>query len=415
MRGKTRMIKNRTSALAVFLLLLFPVAVFAADTGVRSRTFLLDRETVFEENILTLYEYVDLSTSDIAGQGISLHASGWGRYDFDSPDNGDRDDGELSYAYISVPFDMKYGKVNIGRQYVFAGVASEQIDGLSVDYSRSGFGVNIFGGSPPELDIDDRTGDSMYGGRLSHELPGIYEIGVSYLKEQNDSEDFREEYGVDVWLSPVPSLIEVQGISAYNEETSGWMEHSYRLTIGGYRPVRVYGEYSELDYEHFFQTATTAAFKTVLLTPDESYKATGGGIEVFSGPVQLIGRYKHFNYDQMGDADVYGGGITYSGNILSAGAFADRTDGDVDEVKYDMYRAFVSAVGEKLDLTLDYVLVAYDVEINGVDDTTAATGSLGYMPVKGLKTSVEATYSETPEFEKETRGMFKIDYRFGRL
>ncbi|NIR68154.1 MAG: hypothetical protein GWO10_31325, partial [candidate division Zixibacteria bacterium] len=64
-------------------------------------------------------------------------------------------------------------------------------------------GMTLFGGSPPELDFDNRRGDAIYGGRLSHQLSGVYEIGASYVKEDNDGDDFREEYGADLWISPV--------------------------------------------------------------------------------------------------------------------------------------------------------------------------------------------------------------------
>jgi hypothetical protein len=402
------------AVLALVLICLCPVPAYSVDVAGRSRTILTDRETVFEDNILRLYEYVDISAGEISDSRLSVHASGWGRYDFDTPEEGDRDEGDLSYAYLALPVDSIHSRLRIGRQYVYAGAAPEQMDGLYMTFNRSGFGAGLFAGSPPGLDDDDRSGDSMYGGRLSHQMAGLYEIGASYLKEQNDSDDFREEYGGDIWISPI-SWLSVQGRSLYNNETDGWAEHAYRITVSG-TMVMVFGEYAALDYEHFFQASTTSAFSAALLTPDESYTSSGGGVTLLlPDGLQAAGRYKHYSYEQAGDADTYGGDISYAGDVISAGLSAGRTNGDTDEQKYDMYRAFVSATGETLDLTLDGVLVAYDVEINGTDQSAVATGALGYRPMKSLRIGIEGTYSETPQFENETRGLFKIDYRFGEI
>jgi len=404
----------RGAALALAFVCLLPALAFSADIAGRSRTLLTDQETVFKENLLRLYEYVDLAARDIGDNKISVQASGWGRYDFDTPVTGDRDDGELSYAYVSMPIEPLHARVNFGRQYITMSAAPEQVDGLYLSSRISGFGIDVFGGSPPSLDADNRSGDSIYGGRLSHQMPGVYEIGASYLKEQNDSTDFREEYSGDIWLSPV-SWLNVEGQSLYNNETDGWAEHSYRLNLG-VQQVKLYGEYSKVDYEHFFQATTTDAFSSVLISPKESYDATGGGLVFsFSNGAQVIGHYKHYSYDIAGDADTYGGDINYAGEMFSAGVSAGRTNGDVDELKYDLYRAFISASGDTLDVTLDGVLVAYDVKINDTKQSVAATATLGYKPVKNLRVGVDGTYSETPEFKNETRGMFTIDYEFGEL
>ncbi len=373
------------------------------------------RETVFEENVVRIYEYVDLSARDMGETGVSLNAAGWGRYDIETPEDNDRDEGELSYAYLVIPVEGIHSRVSLGRHFVYAGVSSEQVDGVSLSTGLSELGMTLFGGSPPELDFDNRRGDAIYGGRLSHQLSGVYEIGASYVKEDNDGDDFREEYGADLWISPVRWL-SLQGASTYNEITSEWMEHIYRLSVGPPETVRVYGEYSEVEYEHFFQTATSSVFSFDWIDPDESYVLTGGGIEIMiSSSASFLARYRHYDYDLSGEADTYGGGLTYGGETVSVGVSADRTDGDVDELRYTLYRAYLSLSGEKADLTLDAVQVAYDETREGVDETITATGAIGYRPVKNLRTGIEVTYEENPLFEHETRGLLKIDYRFGKI
>ncbi|NIP44764.1 MAG: hypothetical protein GWO28_19125, partial [candidate division Zixibacteria bacterium] len=48
---------------------------FSADISGKATTFLNARETVFEENVVRIYEYVDLSARDMGETGVSLNAA----------------------------------------------------------------------------------------------------------------------------------------------------------------------------------------------------------------------------------------------------------------------------------------------------------------------------------------------------
>lgn len=396
-------------------ILFLPTGVFAADLVGRSRTFLSAKETVFNENILKVYEYVDLSLYNIGKKDISFHASGWGRYDIENLSGRDRQEGELAYAYVDVPVKAMNARFRLGRQFVFAGAASEQIDGTSITTRISGFGASLFAGSPPELDIDHRGGDSILGWRLSHQKKGLYEVGASYLKEDNDSTDFREEYGADLWLKPAKWL-SLQGTSTYNEITSGWMEHTYRLTAAKSGKLKAYAEYSMVDYGHFFNASTMTAFSNAFVDSQESYSASSLGIEYKPGDsMNYTIRYKSYSYDIAGDADSYGGGVVYTKGSRIAGLSVDRTNGDTEKLRYYMYRAFASFKVKKLDITGDLTLLDYDAKTASTDQTLSATGAIGYRLKDNLRTGLELTYEENPLFNSETRALLKLNYRFGAV
>jgi hypothetical protein len=113
---------------------------------------------------------------------------------------------------------------------VFEGVAAERVDGA---YARTdlagGLGISAFGGSPVEVGIDTPGNNIIYGARLSHQLPNLYGIGVSFLKEEKNDTDFRKEQGVDLWFRPIE--VELLGRSSIMPTRRG-DEHTYNLIFG---------------------------------------------------------------------------------------------------------------------------------------------------------------------------------------
>jgi len=103
---------------------------------------------------------------------------------------------------------------------VFEGVAAERVDGI---YARTdlakGFGVSAFGGRSVDSDVSNIHGDvsdSIYGAHVTHQMAGLYKIGVSALKEEKDSADYRKEEGIDVWVHPY-NKVDLSGRSSYND------------------------------------------------------------------------------------------------------------------------------------------------------------------------------------------------------
>jgi hypothetical protein len=301
----------------------------------------------------------------------------------------------------------------VGRVLVYEGVASEQIDGL---YGKAdllgGFGAAVFGGVPVETDDDERGGDYGYGGRLSHRQKEYYSIGLSYFTEENDNDDFREEFGIDLWGSPVKK-VHVEGISSYNLETDGWMEHTYTLSLGPYNNLRVNGEYSDVDYEHFFFSTTLSAFDISSLDPDESVQSIGGSAEFdFAEAFTAGAEYKNYGYDLSGSADYYGGLIRYSHGGYAAGASLHRMDGQTDELMYYQYRVYAAKKLGKADVTLDLFDVDYDEEVNDVEHAYAIVAALGYNHASNVRAVVDVEYAENPFFDNEFKAFFKLLLKF---
>ena len=147
---------------------------------------------------------------------------------------------------------------NLGRVMVFEGVAADRVDGA---YARTdlqaNFGISAFGGVPVEVETDQPGNNVIYGARLSHQVPGLYRIGISALKEEKNSEDFRKVEGVDLWLRPV-NKVELLGRSNYNAITKEWMENTYVLVLGPFANLRFNTTASSINYKDYFTGATSA-------------------------------------------------------------------------------------------------------------------------------------------------------------
>jgi hypothetical protein len=400
------------SVCALLALLMAVPDCQGAETDVTSRTYASLRESVSGESIAPLYEYLDLSVSNMGRSGISFHASGWVRFDLaEESTPGDDLNQDLSYAYFRIPI-RSLAVFMVGRTYVFEGVAAEQVDGAHVRVALpAGLGLALYGGSPVETDLDDRDGDLLYGARFSQGSYGTYEVGVSYLKEDNDGDDFREEAGVDIWYRPFDGL-QVEGLSSYNAETSGWMEHAYSVALGPWDGLRVTGDYQSLEYEHFFHSPTTSAFDRAALDPQEDLVSVGGGVDfTFLGSSTAWAGVTHYDYDLSGEADRYRAGFDFELENYRAGISVGRTDGETDQLAYYDYRAYASKRFGRADVSVDLYDVSYDEEIAGKEHAYAASAALGVDIRDGLRVVADVEYAENPFFDEEVKGFFQLIYR----
>jgi hypothetical protein len=402
---------------AAVLSLFCAVTVLAQDISVSSRTFVTSQQTISEEDIIRMYEYIDIDIPRIIGQNISFHASGWGRFSIEEePDDDERTEGELTYAHLDFTIDALNSMLSVGRQFTFWGPAVEQFDGVSMENAFHGFSTKLFGGSPPKLDInpdDNREGDVIYGGRVGHSIAGRYQIGAAYVKEINDSKEFREELGLDLWLSPTHWFM-FEGDSGYNSETDGWSNHNYRLTLGRPTKVNVFGEYANLDYENYFSASTTSAFDHLLMDHDESYVLTGGGLIVpLMDGLNALLKLRQYDYKESGHAGSYSGNLVYQYARLSTGLSAIRMNGKTDELRYTMYRAFISGSEGRADGVIDLVGTVYDEPVKDLDMLINLSATYSYSPLDNLRFGLSGTYSETPDFEQEIKGLLSIVFKFG--
>jgi len=402
---------------AVFFLALSPVIASAATLSGESKTYLLDREGFDSNRIVPVYEYLDFSLDGIGSYDVSFHFGGWLSQDLADKSFNKKFDYDLQYAYLSFRRDTANTIVNLGRLMVFEGVAAEHVDGIYAKTDlQHGFAVSGYAGSPVETDFLDGNGDFIYGARLSHGIKNLYEFGFSYLRENGDHSFDREEEGVDLWFRPVKE-VQLVGKSSYSTGwQSGWLEHSYNLALGPFSGFTITPIVSWINYETFFSTATSAAFKFEpdIIDRDERALIIGADAQyAWNSKLIVAADYKNFGYDVAGSANYYGGKLTYKVfESSSVGLGYHRMDGDNERLKYNEYRAWVHDRAGKFDVVVDGLYVAYDEDINGRDYASSVSGAVGYDFSKEWRVEADASYSRNPYYDKDIRGFFKLIYKF---
>ncbi len=404
-------------------LCLLPVLIFSLDARAAalegtSSTYLQSREDIDRNKLLPVYEYLDLSVQDLGTSTVSAHLGGWFRYDLRDDSFGRKTNNDLQYAFLTYRAKESNATVNLGRVMVFEGVAAERVDGI---YARTdlkaGFGISAYGGAPVLTNEGDDSGtNTIYGARVSHQVDGLYTIGLSYLKEEKNSAAFREEEGVDLWLRPVKK-VEVSGRSSYNANTEGWAQHTYNVLFGPFDKLRINAEASHVNYLYFFDGTTNGAFVFTPggpIDPNEKLDLYGAAVSYeFTDKVSASVDYKQYTYAIAGSANYVGANVRYTERkSYAAGASLHRMDGEADRLRYSEYRAYASKKYGKYDLTLDLLDVKYDAPINGVSNAYSATLAAGYETTERLLLGADVEYSKNPDFDRDVRLLVKAVYRF---
>ena len=401
------------------VLLLLPKASSAVSMSGDSVTYMQSRQAADGTKELPIYEYLNLSVQDIGKETISFQFGGWLRYDLkdNTQETGlSRSANDLSYAYLSYFSKTANTAVNLGRVMVFEGVAAERLDGI---YARTdlakNFGVSAFGGNPVETGTDLPGNSSIYGARVSHQVPGLYQIGLSYLKEEKNSMNFRKEEGLDLWLRPI-NKVEFMGKSRYNAETSEWSDHNYVLALGPFYNVRLNTELTSVSYKDYFTASTTAVFKfnPTVINPNEKVSTVGELVSYdVNDKLTISALYKTYTYDIAGDAKYYSGSARYAvAKSWGVGGSLGRMAGDVERLKYKEYRVYGYGKFGKTDATLDYLLVNYDEAINLVRAAQSVTLAATHELTEKIKVGADVEYSKNPDFDKDVRTFFKLIYNF---
>jgi hypothetical protein len=397
-----------------------PVLASGYDFSGQSRTYFQATESIDKTHIQPLYEYLDFKAEDfasIASQNVSFHFGGWARTDLADEAYGKKTNNDLQYAYLTIRKSTANTALDLGRLFIREGVASELVDGA---YARTDFirGVRVaaFGGVPVETNFDGRSGDAIYGGRISEEYPGLYRLGFSYLKERNHSTNFREEEGGDLWFRPV-NWAELLGTSSFNVLTRTWMQHNYNLILGPFYNFSIRAEATHISYRDYFTGTTTSAFNfltTGVIDPNEKLSTGGGELSYSFGKTGLAAEYKKYRYDFAGDAHYYGAKLMYSDpKNWGAGVSFHRMSGETGALRYNDYRAYTYIKFGKADITADLFNVSYDSEINGVKNAYSASLAAGYYIIEQGKLAADIEYAHNPYFDKEVKGFVKFVYNFG--
>lgn len=414
--------------LTLLSLLTLSTPLMAEDFSVsgESTTILRMRTTTDNKDLYPVYEYLRLSTAGKLADGstLGLYMGGWGRVDLvDKSTDRVHSDTDLQYFFLSYRAVKNNTVVNLGRQFVTEGVASEKIDGL---YARSdfasGFGASAFIGQPvitepvPTL----KGADLVYGARVSHSMPKLYTIGVSALKSEADQNSrYREEEAIDLWVYPL-QMVDLTGRSSYNSITSGWMEHAYTLTLSPLTNLKLSTSVTNINYTDYFHNMTNTAFSlnnginNGILQKGEAFTALGlGASYTLLKNFTVSADYKNYDYDIAGSADYFGGKIGYSSpEIITTGFGFHRMEGANDRLRYNEYRLYALKKLGNIEMSADFIDISYDKSINGVKDSFALTGSAGYEINEKLKVGANLEYSRNPDFDREIKGLMKLTYLF---
>ncbi len=422
LKAKRNTFVLHTTAMASLLLLLFlcmPGVSPAASLSGDSSTYMQSRQDADGSKVLGAYEYLNFAVQNIGDETISFHAGGWMHYDFRQDELGRKSPSDLQYFYLSFKSNTDNAIVNLGRVMVFEGVATERVDGA---YARTdlqgGFGVSAFGGSPVETNIDEPGNNVIYGGRLSHQFGDIYRIGLSALREEKDSQDYRKEEGVDVWVHPIDK-VDLTGRSSYNDATKGWMEHTYVLMLGPFAKMRFDTTASWINYDDYFYQATTSALRVLSgqILDDEKVRILGEAASyAVTDKVLIAADLKNYEYTMNGKANYFGGSVKYT--LQEAGGAGigigyHRMDGDTKKLKYNEYRGYGYKKIDKIDVTADVNVVSYDSRINGVKYSYAVALAAQYRLTEAWNIGADVEYSHNPDFNKDTRAFLKLLYHFG--
>ena len=370
------------------------------------------------------YEYLQVDAGKLTEKGLSFHIYGWGRYDFGGDDVFEDDTaGELLYGYLQYTHDMNNLALRAGRFYVFEGVASDAVDGVSLRSDITPwFTLSAYGGQPGALDSSNgRSGDSIAGGRISHHLGSLYDIGVSYKNIQNDGDLAEEFAGVDFSLF-LPANLSLLGFSSYNLDSKGWGEHSYeaRWYAGGFM-IRPY--YQMFNFGDYFtdNKTTPAVFRIQNSRNDEELTVIGGDVTWQPSEIWDFGaKVKSLSYDERDDDAVYYAALaTWHGEeTTQAGGEFGISDGDSDPTSFWLARAFfywdsMSGWLKPAFITGDVVYARYDKSVFGEDSSLFASLALGRNFLGDtLRLKLSGDYSSDPYFDEDIRAMFFATYLF---
>ena len=409
---------KRSAALSLLVLLGGAIApnappADAADISLESRTYVPASGIDGGNDHVLFYEYLALDVDNLGPPGLYVRAGGWGRADLADETYDQKTNGDLQYGFIGWRGQSNNAEGRLGRiSYTGGAARNEVFDGVLFGTDlAAGFDLTLYGGVPEETDNEEgRSGDSLYGARIS-QGGGAYRIGLSYLKEEDDSETAREEAGADLFLAPL-QLIELAGSTLYDLDGDGVARHDYRLALGPFaRRVLLTATWAWTDYAHYFQGTTNEAFDEV--DPEEQLNRVGGQIRVdLDHGLSLTGEYVNYAYDIADSSQSYGGSLDWAGGGRSAGLGYRQVHGDADEDRYQEFRLYATSPVGPVAVAAGVEHLAYDEDINGESSATTGTLSLGYAVSKALEVSASAEYGVTPDFEDEVNFMLAVLWRY---
>ena len=86
--------------------------------------------------------------------------------------------------------------------------------------------------------------------------------------------------------------------------------------------------------------------------------------------------------------------------------------GDEAENQYQEFRAHATAPAGPIHVTLSGEYLAYEEAIDGEDKAMTATLDLSYPVSTSLELSASVEYGQTPEYDREVKGLLAVLWRY---
>lgn len=377
-----------------------------------SRTYMQLHEDTKGSRYAPLYNYIELELTNMKRGQFNFYSAGWVKYDMKTSTDRYRERDELTYAYLNYsPFEDRRLTVNVGRQIVFEGLASEQIDGI---FTRWEFtpqtGMSLFYGIPVETESDGRKADLIYGSRIFKRVQDRAEVGLSFLKETNAGKRYREEAGMDLWLL-LTDKVEFQGYSSFNNLTHGWMEQIYNIRFSPGRELSMTGLFSHTDYNNTFSKTTLSAFSPEYAGINEKLTKTGISAEYKPGKaLTSVFDITRYEYKNSGSAIYYGAKLVKRLFDASVGASLHRMEGKTIKLRYTEARLYAAMRVKRFDLSVDTINLHYDSPYNNLRNAYNISGTIAYALNYSLSMSLTFDHGKDPDFSSNTKALLAIIY-----
>ena len=412
--------------LSLWVVILAQGTAGASEFSFSSETILrvFEREDPAGEkaSVIPVYEYISVGYGDPEYGGFSLHANGWGRFDFADKDyyqnnpEGYLFDGYVQYADPDHGLDAK-----LGRQHIFAGIVNESVDGLGFK-TRAGAYASVlaYGGYPVGYeDQNGRKGDSIFGGRLAFGrfFPG--EAGVSYKSLRDDNMVIDHAVGADFSLF-LSDRVAFTGLSSWNLETEAWGEHSYTAELF-FSQVSLKARYQRFRFEDYFYGASHSQAFDFLQDTDENLTIVGGDAvwQQFHGFDAGL-KLNHYTYDVRQETSRYAGLVfnRYGQGSTSVGGEVGMMDGEAPENNYYLGRVYFywDAPVQGMEAWFvdgEFMYVGYEEEIYGKDSSLFSSVGCGRTIMgDALKIKISGDYSSDPYHDADIRFMSVLQYDY---
>lgn len=296
----------------------------------------------------------------------------------------------------------------LGRQLLFKGVATENMDGLLASVRLPwDFGVEAFGGKPVISKDGTLKGDYLAGGRIYRRWVWKAEIGLSYIHSVEEDRIDRQNIGVDAFYRPF-SRWDLAGHVYYSVPFKRLYEATILTTVKPIRRLRVSLDYNERD------PAARLGARSIFSVFAESYSDAGiAAVYEIGEHLSLAadGRYYRYQDDSKIGGRV-GGEVKAFDIIRGKEEYAlglhrlTTPDQGYTEVRFYTLQNIIP----KLTGAFEVIDTLYDDFIHDVRYSLDMDGSLIYSIRDDLTVDGTLLYSRNPRSLEEFEGLIKLTY-----